>query len=135
MNVQPIIKNFIGAEVFINSVNVGHEPKFENLAVINKGARLTGIVAFTATQLAVTPSGRPVVPAAGAPSIVVSFFDKNEEVIKEIPYIQMVSSSNGGLVRLTNIVPNFTKCKIKLVSATGLTVGQSAYFGLIYEKV
>ena len=76
-----------------------------------------GFEVFTATQLVTTPSNNTVVPAAAVNAIVITFVDDNNvERIYQIPYYALVSSLNGGFIRMVKpFILNLTKSYVQAV--------------------
>lgn len=132
---EQLIKNSAGIEVQINSTGVNAKFPFQNKTILNKGALLTGIAAFTSGQLTACPSGRGTVTNAEALDLVIVLYDMNEAVIEEIPYHYCVPALNGGITRgLNKIRANITACEIRTFSGAGLSGNTSAYLILHYDK-
>ena len=96
-----------------------------------------GFEVFTATQLVSTPSNNVVVPAAAVNSIVITFVDDNNvERIYQIPYYALVSSLNGGFIRMVKpFILNLTKSYVQAVSVTNISQDQVASVNLYYSIV
>jgi len=96
-----------------------------------------GFEVFTATQLVTTPSNNTVVPAAAVNAIVITFVDDNNvERIYQIPYYALVSSLNGGFIRMVKpFILNLTKSYVQAVSVTNITENQVASVNLYYSIV
>jgi hypothetical protein len=96
-----------------------------------------GFEVFTATQLVSTPSNNVVVPASAVNSIVITFVDDNNvERIYQIPYYALVSSLNGGFIRMVKpFILNLTKSYVQAVSVTNISENQVASVNLYYSIV
>jgi hypothetical protein len=96
-----------------------------------------GFEVFTATQLVSTPSNNVVVPATAVNSIVITFVDDNNvERIYQIPYYALVSSLNGGFIRMVKpFILNLTKSYVQAVSVTNISQDQVASVNLYYSIV
>jgi hypothetical protein len=96
-----------------------------------------GFEVFTATQLVSTPSNNTVVPASAVNSIVITFVDDNNvERIYQIPYYALVSSLNGGFIRMVKpFILNLTKSYVQAVSVTNISTDQVASVNLYYSIV
>jgi hypothetical protein len=96
-----------------------------------------GFEVFTATQLVSTPSNNTVVPAAAVNAIVITFVDDNNvERIYQIPYYALVSSLNGGFIRMVKpFILNLTKSYVQAVSVTNISTDQVASVNLYYSIV
>jgi hypothetical protein len=78
-----------------------------------------------------------VVPAAAAPNIVITFVDDNNvERIYQIPYYALVSSLNGGFIRMVKpFILNLTKSYVQCVSTSNISTDQVASVNLYYSIV
>jgi hypothetical protein len=96
-----------------------------------------GFEVFTATQLVTTPGNNTVVPAAAVNAIVITFVDDNNvERIYQIPYYALVSSLNGGFIRMVKpFILNLTKSYVQAVSVTNISTDQVASVNLYYSIV
>lgn len=96
-----------------------------------------GFEVFTATQLVSTPSNNTVVPAAAVNAIVITFVDDNNvERIYQIPYYALVTSLNGGFIRMVKpFILNLTKSYVQAVSVTNISTDQVASVNLYYSIV
>jgi hypothetical protein len=96
-----------------------------------------GFEVFTATQLVSTPSNNTVVPASAVNAIVITFVDDNNvERIYQIPYYALVSSLNGGFIRMVKpFILNLTKSYVQAVSVTNISTDQVASVNLYYSIV
>jgi hypothetical protein len=96
-----------------------------------------GFEVFTATQLVKTPSNNTVVPASAVTSIVITLVDDNNvERVYQIPYYTLVSSLNGGFIRMVKpFILNLTKSYVQAVDVTNITSNQVASVNLYYSIV
>ena len=96
-----------------------------------------GFEAFSATQLAVTPSNNTVVSASAIDQLVITFVDdKNVERVYQIPYYTLVSSLNGGFIKMVKpFILNLTRCYVQITSTTGINVDEVASLNLYYSII
>ena len=123
---------------FTGTVAVGKKYAFTQVPNISRNNIIIyGFEVFTATQLSTTPSNNTVVPAAAAPNIVITFVDDNNvERIYQIPYYALVSSSNGGFIRMVKpFILNLTKSYVQCVSTSNISTDQVASVNLYYSIV
>jgi hypothetical protein len=123
---------------FTGTVAVGKKYAFTQVPNISRNNIIIyGFEVFTATQLSTTPSNNTVVPAAAAPNIVITFVDDNNvERIYQIPYYALVSSLNGGFIRMVKpFILNLTKSYVQCVSTSNISTDQVASVNLYYSIV
>jgi hypothetical protein len=123
---------------FTGTVAVGKKYAFTQVPNISRNNIIIyGFEVFTATQLATTPSNNTVVPATAAPNIVITFVDDNNvERIYQIPYYALVSSLNGGFIRMVKpFILNLTKSYVQCVSTSNISTDQVASVNLYYSIV
>lgn len=96
-----------------------------------------GFEAFTQDQLAVTPNGNVVIPASAGAEVVVTLVDvDNVERIFQIPYSTLISTDNGGFIRMVKpFVLNLTKCFVQLVSVNNMSSSEAVSINLYYSIV
>ena len=96
-----------------------------------------GFEAFTADQLAVTPNGTTVIPSNAGTEVVITFVDTdNVERIFQIPYSSLISSNNGGFIRMVKpFILNLTKSYAQLVSTTNVSASEAVSLNLYYQIV
>ena len=96
-----------------------------------------GFEVFTSSQLVKTPSNNSVVPSTAVTSIVITFVDdKNVERIFQIPYYTLVSSLNGGFIRMVKpFILNLTKSFVQAVDVTNIAENEVASVNLYYSIV
>jgi hypothetical protein len=94
-----------------------------------------GIELFTATQLAVTPTGNTSVPVSTG--IVVTFRDNfKQEFMYQIPAFTLIRANNAGLIVLLKPrIINLTDCYVTLTSVSGLTADQTVPCNLYYDLI
>jgi hypothetical protein len=123
---------------FTGTVAVGKKYAFTQVPNISRNNIIIyGFEVFTATQLSTTPSNNTVVPATAAPNIVITFVDDNNvERIYQIPYYALVSSLNGGFIRMVKpFILNLTKSYVQCVSTSNISTDQVASVNLYYSIV
>lgn len=96
-----------------------------------------GFEAFTQDQLAVTPNGTTVIPAGASPEVVITFVDTdNVERVYQIPYYTLISSVNGGFIKMVKpFALNLTKCYAQLVSTNAVGAGEAISLNLYYSII
>jgi hypothetical protein len=123
---------------FTGTPAVGKKYAFTQVPNISRNNIIIyGFEVFTATQLVTTPSNNTVVPAAAVNAIVITFVDDNNvERIYQIPYYALVSSLNGGFIRMVKpFILNLTKSYVQAVSVTNISTDQVASVNLYYSIV
>jgi hypothetical protein len=76
-----------------------------------------------------------MVPAAGLPSLYVTFVVGEEEKLYRIPVTDLNSNFNQGIIRtFANHKINFTKSYVTINAATSLAANESLCFSFIYKK-
>jgi hypothetical protein len=137
---QPIIDHSYGVELKITSAPApGVVINFTDIPQLRKGTtpvKVIGIQAFTNAQLTTSPLGNPVIPAADAAGIVVTFAVGLKEDLFKIPLSDLVSQSNSGLIRIFKEKQiNYTKSYITILAVGGLVQNQSVMFNFIYRPI
>ena len=96
-----------------------------------------GFEAFTAAQLAVTPGNLTVIPSAAQADVVITFVDdKNEERVYQMPLYTLISSNNGGFVKMVKpFIMNLTRCYVQLVATGNVSTDQVVSINLYYSIV
>jgi hypothetical protein len=123
---------------FTGTVAIGKKYPFTQVPNISRNNIIIyGFEVFTATQLVTTPSNNTVVPAAAVNAIVITFVDDNNvERIYQIPYYALVTSLNGGFIRMVKpFILNLTKSYVQAVSVTNISTDQVASVNLYYSIV
>lgn len=123
---------------FTGTVAIGKKYPFTQVPNISRNNIIIyGFEVFTATQLATTPSNNTVVPAAAVNAITITFVDDNNvERIYQIPYYALVTSLNGGFIRMVKpFILNLTKSYVQAVSVTNISTDQVASVNLYYSIV
>lgn len=134
------IKNSYLAEINLTgTIAIGNFYSFKDQPDIRfNEVKIVGIQTFTATHLATSPDQKTVIADAGAASLVVSFAagQGNTIEIDKVPYYDLISGNNSGLIRMFNDKRiNLTKSGVQVVSTSNLTTGYSVIFNFIYEKL
>jgi hypothetical protein len=123
---------------FTGTVAVGKKYAFTQVPNISRNNIIIyGFEVFTATQLVTTPSNNTVVPANAGHHITITFVDDNNvERIYQIPYYSLISSLNGGFIRMVKpFILNLTKSYVQCVSTTNISTDQVACVNLYYSIV
>jgi hypothetical protein len=123
---------------FTGTPAVGKKYAFTQVPNISRNNIIIyGFEVFTATQLVTTPSNNTVIPANAGHHIVITFVDDNNvERIYQIPYYSLISSLNGGFIRMVKpFILNLTKSYIQAVSVTNITENMVASVNLYYSIV
>lgn len=105
----------------------------QNIALNN--ILVYGVIGYSATQLNISPQNRPVIAAAGIPSLALTFVNaQNQKQIWRMPVYDTVRSLNGGFVAtFDDIALNLTSSYIELMGTTGLNLGDSFVCELLYR--
>lgn len=103
--------------------------------LIGRRVRIYAVSAYTATQLAVSPSGRTVIPNADAVNLTVNFIkDSNDIFDNSHPYYELVRANMSGWVTLFQPVEvTLEKCYLQVMAAGTLATTQSALIRINYE--
>jgi len=120
------------------SVGVGKKYPFTEIPNISRNNIVVyGFELFSATQLAVTPTNKTVIAATGLPSVVITFVDNNNvERVYQIPAYTLVSSLNGGFIKMVKpFVLNLTKCYVQLVSTSNVNLAEAVSMNLYYSII
>jgi hypothetical protein len=123
---------------FTGTVAVGKKYAFTQVPNISRNNIIIyGFEVFTATQLATTPSNNTVIPANAGHHITITFVDENNvERIYQIPYYSLISSLNGGFIRMVKpFILNLTKSYVQCVQTTNISTDQVACVNLFYSIV
>jgi hypothetical protein len=123
---------------FTGTVAVGKKYAFTQVPNISRNNIIIyGFEVFTATQLATTPSNNTVIPANAGHHITITFVDENNvERIYQIPYYSLISSLNGGFIRMVKpFILNLTKSYVQCVQTTNISTDQVACVNLYYSIV
>ncbi len=131
---QPIIKNSYLVEVNLTTLAANQRYNFLDIPTLRAPyIFVSGIEAFTGSQLAKSPNGATVITAGGSTGLVVTLTVRESEEVYQIPYYTLVSANNGGLIReFANKQINLTKSYITVLDATNLVALQSAVFNFYY---
>jgi hypothetical protein len=123
---------------FTGTVAVGKKYAFTQVPNISRNNIIIyGFEVFTATQLSTTPSNNTVVPANAGHHITITFVDDNNvERIYQIPYYSLISSLNGGFIRMVKpFILNLTKSYVQAVQVNNISTDQVACVNLYYSIV
>lgn len=133
---QPVIDRSYLVEVNLTTVTQGQRYTFQDIPQLrNPKVLIQGIGAYSADQLGISPNLANVVPAAAAMNLIVTFAVGETEELYQIPYFDLISANNGGLIReFKDKRITLTKSYVTVLDATGLSAGQSAVFNFIYRN-
>jgi hypothetical protein len=123
---------------FTGTVATGKKYAFTQVPNISRNNILVyGIEGFSASQLAVTPSNNTVVSSSAIDQIVITLVDdKNVERVYQIPYYTLVSSLNGGFIKMVKpFILNLTRSYVQITSTTGINTDEVASFNLYYSII
>jgi hypothetical protein len=132
-----IIHRSVLAEARITATPaIGQRFFFDDIPDISKNNIVVyGIIGYSATQLATSPQQRPVIAAAGVPSIALTIVDANNvQLVQQMPIYDSVRSLNGGFVATFDNLPmNLTRSYIEIMATTSLNSGDSWVCELLYR--
>lgn len=96
-----------------------------------------GFEAFSNTQLSVTPSNNNVISSSATDQLVITFVDdKNVERVYQIPYYTLISSLNGGFIKMVKpFILNLTRSYVQITSTTGISTDEVASINLYYSII
>jgi len=129
---KPIVRSYLAEVNLGNSApGNGQNINFQDYPQL-RDIYITGICAFSSGQVAVSPSGKSVVPSLLG--IAVSLKDiYNMDMIYQYPTFDLQPSNVGGFYR--DFVPfelQLTKSFITILSNTGLAANESLVFNIFY---
>lgn len=129
---QPVFKNSILVELNVATVATGQKYNFLDVPQL-RGKYIHAIEAFSDSHLTKTPQGNTVIANAAIKDVLLVLVVGEEEKIQKIPYYTLVSSANGGFIRMfNNMQVNIVKSYIQLVS-NNMTNGHSVVFNFYYK--
>ena len=120
------------------TVATGKKYPFTQVPNISRNNILVyGFEAFSSSQLAVTPSNNTVISSSATDQLVVTFVDdKNVERVYQIPYYTLISSLNGGFIKMVKpFILNLTRCYVQITSTTGINTDEVASLNLYYSII
>jgi hypothetical protein len=132
-----IVSRSVLAEARITAAPaIGQTYKFDNIPNMSMNNILVyGIIGYSATQLVTSPQQRPVIAAAGVPSLALSIVDSNQNLLVwRMPIYDTVRSLNGGFIAVFDDIPmNLTQSYIEVMATTSLSSGDSWVCELLYR--
>lgn len=134
----PVTERSLTIEVKLTTVSVGAQIIFpDNQIIRGQNIVVYGIESFTSSQITTTPSNNTVVSSDGALGLVLNFLDdKSINLVNQMPYYALNAASNSGVVReFKPFKCVLQKSFVTITNATNLSVGQSAFFNLIYKPL
>jgi hypothetical protein len=130
----PIQQKSYLAEINLPSTAVGTQIMFGFIPQL-EGAEIYGIQSFGRADIHASPNQKTMVPAAGLPSLYVTFVVGEEEKLYRIPVTDLNNNFNQGIIRnFANQKINFTKSYVTINAVTSLTANESVCFNFIYKK-
>jgi len=123
---------------FVGTPATGKKYSFTQIPNISRNNILIyGFEAFSATQLAITPSNNTVIAATVTDQIVITFVDeKNVERIYQIPYYTLISSLNGGFIKMVKpFILNLPKSYVQITQTAGISTNEVASLNLYYSII
>lgn len=134
----PVTERSLSIEVKLTTTAVGAQIIFpDNQIIRGNNIVVYGIESYTSTQITTTPSGNTVITDAGAGGITLNFLDdKSINLVNQIPYLALNAAINSGVVReFKPFKCVLQKSFITITQSGSLSVGQSAFFNLIYKPL
>jgi hypothetical protein len=134
----PVTERSLTIEVRLTSVSVGAQIIFpDNQIIRGQNIVVYGIESFTNEQIATTPSNNSVVSPDGALGLILNFLDdKSINLVNQMPYFALNAATNSGVVReFKPFKCVLQKSFVTITNASNLSVGQSAFFNLIYKPL
>ena len=134
----PVTERSLTIEVRLTSVSVGAQIIFpDNQIIRGQNIVVYGIESFTNEQSATTPSNNSVVSPDGALGLILNFLDdKSINLVNQMPYFALNAATNSGVVReFKPFKCVLQKSFVTITNASNLSVGQSAFFNLIYKPL
>jgi hypothetical protein len=134
----PVTERSLTIEVRLTSISVGAQIVFpDNQIIRGQNIVVYGIESFTSDQITYTPSSNQVVSPTAALGLIINFLDdKSINLVNQMPYFALNAATNSGVVReFKPFQCVLTKSFVTITNNTGLTVGQSAFFNLIYKPL
>lgn len=132
-----IIQQSVLAEARITAAPaIGQQFFFDDIPDLSKNNILVyGIIGYSATQLVTSPAQRPVIAAAGVPSVALTIVDSNSrKLVQQMPIYDSIRSLNGGFIAVFDNIPmNLTKSYIEIMATTSLNNGDSWVCELLYR--
>jgi len=129
-----IIKNTYGVELNLTTVTQGLRTNFQDVPQLRYNAVvITGIEAYTVSQLASSPTGKNIISTAGCQGISITLVVMDTEEVYQLPYYSLVSSLNSGIVKeFANKRINIVKSYATILNTTGINAGDSLYLSFMY---
>lgn len=132
---QPIINNSYLVEVNLTTVATGQRYYFLDVPTLRAPyIFVQGIEAYNLDQVKLSPNNAPIISAAGATGIVVTFAVRETEEVYQIPYFTLIAAANAGMIReFANKQINLTKSYVTILDSTNLNAGESCIFNFYYQ--
>jgi len=132
---QPTVRRSYLFELQLTTLAAGAQLNLTLAPQTLLNAKILGLKCYTASDLGFSPNQNAVVTTAGATNIGVTLIDqKSDQRIFSAAYLDFRPANNAGAVRqFEPFIANWSKSYIQLFGVTGLTVGQSLIFEVIYE--
>jgi len=129
-----IIKNTYGVELNLPTVTVGLRTNFQDIPQLRYNAVvITGIEAYTQSQLLSSPTGKTIVSSTGILGISITLVVMDTEEVYQLPYYSLVSGLNSGIVKeFANKRINIVKSYATILNTTGINAGESLFLSFMY---
>lgn len=130
-----VIKNsYLASIIFPAAPSNGQKLYFKDIPTL-RDKIITGVEAYSASDLAVTPDGNSSIADADIDQITVTLVDvQQNEYIFNMPIINLNPRNQGGFIR--EISPNkvdFTRSYITVTDNTGISANEAVAFTFYYN--
>jgi hypothetical protein len=131
----PVIKRCFTLEIKITSAAVGAQFPFPDNNILRQaGVRVYAIDAFTSEQQTTSSIGGNVVSLADSKYLSVTCLDsRNINVANQIPYFNLVSAYNNGVIREFAPFILVTQKSYIQVNSASFTANTTAILNIIYD--
>lgn len=109
----------------------------QNLEIIEKGAKVVSIRAYSSDEMPKSPEGIDVVSPAILKSAFISLKKKigGDYIYKKVPVTDLISAKNAGIAEfLEPVEVDFSQSELKIANGTTLTANTVFVFRVIYTK-
>lgn len=97
-------------------------------------ATIVGIEVYPASDIAASPTAKTPVSLAGCRSAVLTMFTDSTERLRQIPLINLIPTSQGGIQReFKPFKWNVNQSYIQLLSAANVNLNESFVINFLYE--
>lgn len=109
----------------------------QNLEIIEKGAKVVSIRAYSADEMPLNPDGLTVVDSATLKKSFLSLKKKinGDYIYKKVPVTDLITAKNAGIAELLEPVEvDWSQSELKIANGTTLTANTVFVFRVIYTK-